>query len=305
MKKVVVIGLSGESVFLRVDHFNNLGETVKAEERFVEAGGKGFNQALMLGKLGIDCSFITVLGSDQYAKECVRVLQENNVKPCIITKDGLTDYAVIVTNKEGENNVIVSNNLSNMITFKDILKYQEELDNADICLLQLEYPYEVIKKIIEYCYQKGIKVILNPAPSKLLDLDILRKISILIPNEHEIYSLFKTKEENKNEIIDILKELELCGVETTIVTRGSKSVLSYNNSKLKEYKVSKTKVVDTTGAGDTFCSGIVYGLINNYSLDACINFAIQASRLSVNKKGVVNSLPTLKEILDQVSKQVK
>ena len=179
MSKVVVIGLSGESVFLTVDHFNNPGETVNALERFVEPGGKGYNQAVMLGKLGLDVSFITVLGNDRYARECIRVLEEHHVKPCIITKDALTDYAVITTDKYGENHVIVSNQLSKNITYEDILQYQNVINKADIVLLQLEYPYEVNKKIIEYCFDKGIKVVLNPAPARILDKSIFKMVDVI------------------------------------------------------------------------------------------------------------------------------
>ena len=297
MGKVVVIGLSGESVFLNVDHFNSSGETIKAKSRFIEPGGKGYNQAIMLGKLGVDVSFITVLGDDLYANECIKVLKENKVKPCIITKKGLTDYAVITTDKEGDNHVIVSDKLSSSVTYSDILKYIKVIDEADIVLLQLEYPYPVMKKVIEHCYELGIKVVLNPAPARIIDLDLLRKINVLIPNEFEVKHILDN--DNLN-VVEILKELELYGVETTIVTCGGNNVLSYHDSKLKEHRVEKVLVVDTTGAGDTFCAGVVYGLSKNMNLDSSINFGIQASRLSVTKKGVINSLPSFKDVLKAV-----
>lgn len=297
MGKVVVIGLSGESVFLNVDHFNSSGETIKAKDRFIEPGGKGYNQAVMLGRLGVDVSFITVLGSDLYANECIRVLVENKVKPCIITKKGLTDYAVITTDKSGDNHVIVSDRLSKSITYGDILKYIDVIDSADIVLLQLEYPYEVMKKVIEHCYDLGIKVVLNPAPSRFLDLDLLRKINVLIPNEFEVMNILDGDYQN---IKEVLKDLELYGVETTIVTCGAKNVLCYNQSKLIAHNVDKVDAVDTTGAGDTFCAGVVYGLSKNMNLSSAINFGIQASRLSVMKKGVINSLPSFKDVLKAV-----
>lgn len=299
MSKVVVIGLSGESVFLKVDHFNNPGETINAIDRFVEPGGKGYNQAVMLGKLGADVSFITVLGNDSYARECVRVLKEHHVNPCIITKNDLTDYAVITTDKFGENHVIVSNKLSKETSFDDILQYKEVIDEADIVLLQLEYPYQVNKQIIEYCYQRGIKVVLNPAPARLLDKELLGKVSVLIPNEFEVLNIL----EDEKDILKVLKQLSYCGVATTIVTCGSKNVLSYFNNELKEYPVRKVSAVDTTGAGDTFCAGVVYGLANNMNLTEAINFGICASGLSVTKHGVINSLPSLDDILKILNKE--
>ena len=86
-KKILVIGLSGESVFLNLDHFNKPGETIQAIDKKTEPGGKGYNQAIALGKLGCDVTFITALGNDGYSDECIRVLKENNVKPCIVYKN--------------------------------------------------------------------------------------------------------------------------------------------------------------------------------------------------------------------------
>ena len=192
MSKVVVIGLSGDSEFLSVNHFNYPGETVQAIDKFSEPGGKGYNQATFLGSLGVDVSFITALGNDIQAEECLNELKNHNVKPYIIHKELPTDYAVIITNESGENNVVVYNKTSNTVTYNDILKYRDVIDSADYLLLQLEYPYDVTKKIIDYAYEKGIKIILNPAPAKELDLDLLRKISILVPNEYELTHLISS-----------------------------------------------------------------------------------------------------------------
>ena len=86
MEKVVVIGLSGDSEFLSVNHFNYPGETVQATDKFSEPGGKGYNQATFLGSLGVDVSFITALGNDIQAEKCLVELKKRNVKPYIISK---------------------------------------------------------------------------------------------------------------------------------------------------------------------------------------------------------------------------
>ena len=118
-----------------------------------------------------------------------------------------------------------------------------------------------------------------------------------VPNEFEVMNILDGDYQN---IKEVLKDLELYGVETTIVTCGAKNVLCYNQSKLIAHNVDKVDAVDTTGAGDTFCAGVVYGLSKNMNLSSAINFGIQASRLSVMKKGVINSLPSFKDVLKAV-----
>lgn len=303
MNKVVIIGLSGDSEFLTVQHFNYPGETIQAIDKFSEPGGKGFNQAAFLGSLGVDVSFITALGNDIQAEECVQELKRLNVKPYIIKKEMPTDYAVIITNEDGENNVVVYNKASSTVTFNDIMKYRDILDDADYLLLQLEYPYEVTKKIIDYAYERGIKIILNPAPARLIDLDLLRKITILIPNEYEMSHIINSQAFSR---IELMKELEQYGLDTCICTRGGRAVEFYRDGKLKRRPVPDTGApVDTTGAGDVFCGGIVYGLTHNMNLDSAINFAIHASSLATTKHGVLHSFPTIEEILESIKKTEK
>lgn len=302
MDKVVVIGLSGNSQFITVNHFNYPGETVKATDKFSEPGGKGYNQATFLGSLGVDVSFITALGNDNEAEECIAELKNHNVKPYIINKELPTDYAVIVTNDEGENNVIVYNQTSSTVTYNDVMKFRDVIDNADILLLQLEYPYDVTKKIIDYAYNKGIKVILNPAPAIQLDLDVIRKVSILIPNEYELSHIIESSAVTR---LELMKELEQYGLDTCICTRGSRAVEYYHDGKLKRLPVPDITPVDTTGAGDVFCGGIVYGLLKNLNVESCVKFAICASNLSTLKHGVLNSFPTLDEINEALNKSDK
>ena len=68
MKKILVIGLVGESVFLKCDHFHQPNETISCEKMYTEIGGKGFNQALTINTLGGDVEFISSIGNDYYGQ---------------------------------------------------------------------------------------------------------------------------------------------------------------------------------------------------------------------------------------------
>lgn len=293
MKKIVVIGLSGKSIFLSCDHFNSLGETVKAKDMFIEPGGKGYNQALALGKIGANVSFITVFGNDDYANECIKVLEENNVKVFPIYKDDLTSLATIITNKEGENNVIVYSGASEKVTYFDIMKYQNIIENCDILLLQLEYPFEVIKDVIEFAYKKEIKVVLNPAPYRVLDDELLRKIYLITPNEYELMQMA--------ECTDPYQALSKLAANIIVCTRGKDRILIKASDKrysVEPMIVDKKEVIDTTGAGDIFNAFLVYSL--NDDIIKAVRFASVAASLSVKKKGVVESIPALKEVKDNM-----
>ena len=286
MNKILVIGLSGQSEFLNVNHFNHPGETINALNRFTEPGGKGYNQALALGKLGSDVSFITCLGIDSYSEICIKVLKENNVKVYPIYKPTPCDFACIMTDEQGENNVCVYNGASRLCTLSDIMKYQKVIDEANIILLQLEYPLEVTKEIIKYANSKNILVILNPAPYKELDNEILQNIYAITPNEFELNGLAKSK--------DIYNCINSLNVKNIICTRGNKSILVKTPESLHEIKVMNVNAVDTTGAGDIFNAFFVHNLDKGIYNSAKI--ASIASSLSVLKKGVINAIPSMDEV---------
>lgn len=280
IKKIVVIGLSGESVFLNIDHFNNDGETIKAISKNIEPGGKGYNQAIALGKIGADVSFITVLGNDNYREECIRVLRNHNVKEYIIDKDIPSSYAVIIVDKNANNNVIVYPGASSCVTFADVLKYKSVIDDADIVLIQNEYPEELTKQIIDYCYDKEKTIVFNPAPKCELDYYTLCKVTYITPNEFELSQLRCNKD---------LK---------VICTLGGSGVKFIDGNNEKLYPACNVKAIDTTGAGDIFNAGFCYMLSLNKDLDECIKFAIYCSGYAVTKSGVIDSIPTYDEVVN-------
>lgn len=278
-KKILVIGLSGESVFLNLDHFNKPGETIQAIDKKTEPGGKGYNQAIALGKLGCDVTFITALGNDGYSDECIRVLKENNVKPCIVYKNIPGSYAVISVDSKGENNVIVYKGASELITFEDIYNnYKQNLDSAEIILLQLEFNEELTTQLIDYLYEKDKIIVVNPAPRNYLSVETLQKVNILTPNEFEL------------SLLDISKIKAT--VITTLGNKGAK--LEKDNKLFSSYKV---KAIDTTGAGDIFNAGLVCQISKGKTIEEAIDFANACSALEVTKKGVVDAIPTYDEVI--------
>lgn len=283
MKKILVIGLSGESVFLQVDRLVNDGQTLTSPPRHVEPGGKGYNQAIALGALGADVEFITTFGTT-YREECQRTLIDNKVNILEVTKDAKGSYAVIIVDKEGNNKVIVDGGASALVTYDDIIKYQKQIDKADIILLQLEYNQEAIKKVIDYAYEKGKMIILNPAPKCTLDKETLAKVTYLTPNEYEVTLLpdVKTK---------------------IIITLGSKGVCFNDFGKEKYYEAYKTKALDTTGAGDVFNAAFAFAKSIDYQDEEAIKFAICASSYKVERQGIINALPTYDDVKKRLGRK--
>ncbi|MBQ8293121.1 MAG: ribokinase [Bacilli bacterium] len=294
--KIVIVGISGESIFLKTDHFHRSGETINAYEKHTEPGGKGYNQAAAAAKFGADVTFLTTVGDDFYGKYAVEYLENKgiNVKYRIV-KNVQTAYAVILTDKEGNNEVTVFSGASSYLTEQDVLSIEDEIKNADYILLQLEVKNEVLAKTLELAEKYNVKVVLNPAPARLgTNHSFYEKVDVLTPNEIELKDIYEVP--STLSYLEYGEYLKNIVKKTLIVTLGSNGCLLVQPNYYKYFHPLKVDVVDTTGAGDIFNAGLVTMLSFNKNIEEAIDFAIVSSALSVTKPYVMDAIPTLEEV---------
>lgn len=287
-KKIAVIGLSGESNFYKVDHFNEKGETVSATTYHKEYGGKGYNQAITISRMGVEVSYFTVYGNDSIKKECINLLNKEDVINYCVTKDGLSASAAIIIDKTGENQVICFPGVSSNMTKYDILLFEDQIKEADYLLLQLELSLESTIEAIKLAEKYDTKIILNPAPAVKLPLDILKKCYLLTPNEQEARTLFG---------FEITKETILnAPIDNLVVTLGDKGCILKEGTNVYEIPAHKVKALNTTGAGDVFNGTLCSALAKGKTLLEACKIANLASSLSVQREFVIDSIPYAKEV---------
>lgn len=291
--KVLVFGLVGESVFMQTDHFHETGETVTINTLHKEPGGKGFNQAITLARLGIKTTFIGTIGNDYYT-ECEKFLKKENLSYHLIVKNGCSAYACILTNKDGENQVSVYPGVNQEFDDDDVRKYEDEFVNAKYVLIQAELPECVVKEVINIAFKHNVKVILNPAPAQPFIKNYLDKVYLVTPNLHEFNTLFSL---SCSSAYEIKKSLESIPLSQIIITLGGDgAIIKEDNVITKLEALTQNNVVDTTGAGDVFNGALVSGLMMNKNLGEASRFAIKASSLSVTMPYVMPSIPSLEKV---------
>lgn len=277
MRKVAVIGIAGESVFLNVDEFGKIGQTSVAKNIHIELGGKGFNQAVAVAKFGVKCAFLGAVNKgdvENYSK----IAKDYGVDATFVPKEDKSPYAVIITDKNGENKVFVYQGAS--LSVDDVDLFMEEIESADLLLITNETPIEVNERAVDIAKAKGVKVVLNPAPYCVLDKEYLEKIDLFTPNEHET------------------KGLE--GFSNVITTLGEKGCLINSTGEIiPAEKVQK--VVDTTGAGDTFNGVLSACMASGIDIKSAVKTANVASSIKVTKMHVLDAIPTKEEIEKHVN----
>ena len=278
---VVVVGSGNVDLVSQVERIPSPGETVLSTGFATHAGGKGNNQATAAARAGAATTFVGAFGDDDNGARLRESLTESGVRPLVRTSDEPTGTALITVSTSGENAIVVNAGANTTLTG---LTPEERsvVAGAGLVLMQLEIPLDTVTEAAEVA---SGRVVLNAAPARQLPEELLTHVDLLIVNEHEAALLGGA---------DHL----LAVVPAVVVTLGADGALVRTRDTTTEVPGITVDVVDTTGAGDTFCGALVAALDERMPLDDAVRFATVAAALSVRRAGAVPAIPTREEIDD-------
>lgn len=297
MAEVLVVGSINMDLVVKTDEIPKIGETLLGNELLQIPGGKGANQGAAIAKLKNHVTFLGKVGNDVYADVMLKSMEDSGVDVSHIERCNTnTGIAVINVDKHGNNNIVVISGANGLVD-KDYL--QSKIDvfkSAKIVLFQLEIPIDSVKEGLIIAKNLGKTTILNPAPAKDLDDEIINNVDILIPNEHELQRLSKIMITNDESLLEASKVMLNKGIKQIIVTLGSRGVLYVTKDEHCFFEAYKVDAVDTTAAGDSFIGGFTAMYIKGSSIEESITRGQAAAALAVQKIGAQSSLPTLEEV---------
>ncbi len=298
-KNILVIGSSNMDMVVKVPHFPQPGETIMGGNFFMNQGGKGANQAVTVSRLDGNIDFICKTGNDSISKQMIDLFAAEGINTNWILKDKElpSGVAIIMVDKNAENNIVVAAGANGNLSCQDIDNSMEAIDNSDYILMQLEIPIETVEYVIKIASEKGKKVILNPAPMAKLSDNILKNIYLLTPNQVEAETLTGIKIESENSLTKVADAIYGKGVENVVITLGAEGAFIYNGTSEKVPAI-KTTPVDTTGAGDVFNGALTVALAEGKDLHEAVRFANKASAISITRDGAILSIPQRNEIAE-------
>ncbi len=191
IKKIIVVGSANTDMVVKAAKLPNPGETLLGGTFFMNAGGKGANQAVAAARLGGNVTLVTKVGNDIFGKQTIEGLRKENINTDYVFLDETapSGTALIMVNEEGENCIVVAPGANANLLPADITAVKN-ITEAEIILMQLEIPIETIAAVIKNAKLNNQKVILNPAPAQKLDDELLDGLFLLIPNETEAALLY-------------------------------------------------------------------------------------------------------------------
>lgn len=302
MNKICVLGSINMDIVLKIQNMPKVGETILSKSMKKIPGGKGANQAVAAKRSGADVFMISKVGMDENGDLLVKELIKDkiNVDYVFTDKKESTGIAIINVDNNGNNSIIVVSGANMTINHEEIQKAEEIIKNCDILVSQFETPMNILIEAFKIGKRYNKVTILNPAPAREIDDELLKYTDIIIPNETEALLLTGIE----------IKDLETAkiaahkfinkGVNFVIITLGEKgaAVISENYSEIvPAYKVN---AVDTTAAGDSFIgalsSKISIGNLDFENIKKAVKFGNMVSSIAVQRKGAQPSIPYLSEV---------
>ncbi len=296
---IVVVGSSNTDMIIQLDRIPKPGETLLGGDFASAAGGKGANQAVAAARSGGNVSFIARVGNDMFGTQAIAGFKRDgiDIDHVIVDKSAPSGVAMIFVAKDGENSIAVAGGANARLSPADVRKGAKTIRSADMLVAQLETPLETIEAAAGIAAKAGVRFILNPAPACPLPDSLLNLVSFLTPNETEAELLTGIKVADKAGASKAAAALRARGVETVIITLGSRGALLADADGEQFIPGFKVKAVDTTAAGDTFNGALAVALAEGMTSAAAVRFANAAAAISVTRAGAPASAPTRKEIL--------
>jgi ribokinase len=300
MSKFDVIGFGALNVdmLLKVDKIAGAEEESFIYDYSEACGGSAANTIVGLARLGCDVGFIGKVASDPQGTLQIKCFKDEGVNTdgIIIAPKGKSGTCVGFVDKKGARALYIDPGVNNLIEPRELqLNYISQTQLMHLSSFIGEKSFRTQKKLMS-SLPSGIRVSFDPgsiyAQKGLATLEpLIRSSFVMMPNALELELITGQADYPKG--AEMLIEM---GVKVVAVKLGNKGCYVTNGQEKKTLPPFKVQVVDTTGAGDAFNAGFLYGLLHQKNLVECGRLGNFVASRCVMKMGAREGLPTKKEI---------
>lgn len=264
---------------------------------FKEApGGSAANTAVGLARLGLKTGFIGKVSDNREGKLLLNDFKRQNVdvNGIIVSKEGRSGVAMGYVDTKGDRALYIDPGVNDSLELKEIdLKYADNTAFLHLTSFIGEKPFKAQKELVRGL--RDVRISFDPgelyARKGLTVLKLMIERSfVMLPSENELKLLTGKKYDEGSKIL--IKK----GVSIVAVKLGERGCYVKDGKESYLVEPYKVKVVDTTGAGDAFCAGFLYGLIKNKDLYECGRLGNFVASRCIEKVSAREGLPRLSDL---------
>lgn len=302
---VCVIGSSNTDMVIKGDKLPAPGETVLGGTFLMNPGGKGANQAVAAARLAAGTqsnrvTFVANVGNDIFGRQALQQFEREGIQTDYVTTDAdePSGVALIGVDSRGENCIMVASGANARLGQAQVAQALKAETNpaGTVVLLQLETPIPTVVYAIQQSYERGMRVVLNPAPAQVLDPSVLACLHVITPNETEAEWLTGVRVIDEATAQQAAQRLHEAGVPNVVITLGARGAYLSTLEGASLVAAPPVTAVDTTAAGDCFNGALAVAIAEGHDLPKAVAFACKAASISVTRMGAQASLPHRHEV---------
>lgn len=289
-----VIGNVAVDETISVSTMPEAGASILGREETRDLGGKGANQAVVMGRTGLPTTLVAAVGEDFRAQTIRNQLAPEPIQAKLIALAGRSsDFSIIFTTPDGENAIVTTTDSAGSLTPRDAIAALDGAAAGDLTVLQGNLSEATTLGLLQEARRRNLVTAFNPSPLRPYFGAFWPLVDIAFLNRGEAESLTGSSDGTATD------RLLQSGVRHVVLTLGSDgALLASRNAAIATIPAVAAKAIDTTGAGDTFMAvALASAALRGVELDSrAISHAASASALTVSRRGTRSAFPTPEEM---------
>lgn len=297
--RFAVVGAYVLDCFVETPRMPGWGEEYEARSVRTSPGGKAFNQAIALARLGGQVAAVGVVGEDGPGRDIQSALIREGVTTTgvEVRPDVSSAVCVCFVGDDGDSSIVWHIDDDVAVTPATVGNAARLITGADAVLITYEMSHGSVSAAIETTRDSEAMVIVQPAPpfpdavaNHALPWDL---VDVLVANEAEAWSLLDDHADDRHPLTaDLAKAVAVkVGVSTVVVTLGKDGCVLHHDQVSHHHPAYATHAVDATGAGDAFVASFAAGLAAGSPMTETIQLAQSAASWAVRNRGGYAAMP--------------
>jgi len=252
--------------------FEKINERMYGYSKSISCGGSAANTVTGASKLGVPCTFIGKVHADQIGELYKKDLESYQVNPCLLSDSEACGQALAFVSPDGERTFATFLGAAANLKPEDL--YPELFQGHDLLYLEgyLVQNQDLVRKAVRLAKDQGLKVALDLASYNVVEANLQFLTQFL---EEDVDLVFANEEEAKAftglEPEGALNAMAaIC--DTAVVKIGARGALAKQGNLSVSVPATVANRLDTTGAGDLFAAGFIYGMHLGLPLEESVRY---------------------------------
>ncbi len=298
---ITVVGSLMVDVFAHTPDWPVHGRVTHGESAFIDGGGKGANQALMVARMGWPVRLIGRVGRDVAGAGLTAHLRASGIDTTHVLQDTSTGTGLfmVLMSAAGHSGALAINGANGRLSIEDVRQRAEMVRRSAALITQLEIPPSVAAAALRIASEAGVLTVFNAAPRFDFPRSMLAWCDYVVVNDEEAGRLTGLTAQDATGAAEAAQRIEAMGARNVVVTMGARGAWTHTRDwqgHMPAPVMPPANLINAIGAGDAFVGALTVRLCEGASAREAVQFASAAAALSVTRRGAQAGLPARSDV---------